>query len=44
MWEALKKLLVKLDKLSFDELFYIKKKKISSSIENALSKEMCIVG
>jgi hypothetical protein len=34
MYEVLKKLLAKLDKLSFDELFYIKK--ISSFIVNAL--------
>ena len=38
MYEALKKLLVKLDKLSFEELFYIKKKKKSSSIENVFSE------
>jgi hypothetical protein len=29
MYKALKKLLAKLNKLSFDELFYIKKKKNS---------------
>ena len=28
MYEAFKKLLAKLDKLSFDKLFYIKKKKL----------------
>jgi hypothetical protein len=41
MEEVLKKSLVKLDKLSFDELFYIKKKKNSSSIVNALIKHLC---
>ena len=42
MQAAFKKLLAKLDKLSFEQLFYIKKKKkkINYSIVNALTKQL----